>query len=173
MASFVSVLALAACGSSTTVAENSPSPSPSPPPTQVVCSTSGPASPDWPGANEPGQIVSAAAAGNTLKITFAKGTPSWDVTPVATAQFTTDPKGETVTLQGSVGVLIHLRGFQTVAQGNLNTISSSGPGSELLEVRKLGDFEGVVTIGAGLSLAGCAVVTSTATSLTFTFVGHA
>ncbi len=66
-------------------------------------------------------------------------------------------------------MLIRLRGFQATAAGNLGTITTSALGPLLTDVRKIGDFEGVVSIGAGLQSAGCAAVVSASSSLTFNF----
>jgi len=75
-------------------------------------------------------------------------------------------------LAGNAGVLIRLRGFQTTAQGNLGTITTSSLGPELTDAKKIGDFEGVVSIAVGLSSPGCAVVTATGSTLMFEFVPH-
>jgi hypothetical protein len=42
-------------------------------------------------------------------------------------------------------------------------------GSALVEVREIGDFEGVIGWAAGLSSPGCASVTSSGSTLTFNF----
>jgi hypothetical protein len=168
------LLAASACGSGSQAAQTSPSAqaSASQSPSQSAqCTSSGAGSTAWPDPSsaQPGRVVSAVANGNTLTLTFNQGTPQFDVTPQPTAQFTADASGQSVTLGGNAGVLIRLRGFQTTAQGNLGPITTSSLGPELADVRKIGDFEGVVSIGAGLQSAGCAVVVAGTSSLTFTF----
>ena len=165
-----------ACGTSTPTAASSPSPSAagSATPTPVACSTAGAASPDWPAPDSanPGRIVSAVASGDDLTLTFVRGTPQFDVTPQGTAQFTADPSGQSVTLAGNAGVLIHLRGFQATAQRNLGAITLSSVGPELMDAKGVGDFEGVVSIGAGLQSTGCSVVVASGSSLKFHFVSR-
>jgi len=92
--------------------------------------------------------------------------------PQSTAQFTTDPQGQPATLTGNAGALIKLRGFQMTAQGNLGTVTTSSVGPELTDVKKIGDFEGVVSIAVGLSSPGCALATATGSTLVFVFAPH-
>lgn len=167
---------LAACGGSST-ATASPSPTPSPTPTPLACTLSGSASASWPQpssrtATTP-PIVSAAVSGDTLTLTFDQGTPAFEVTPQSSSHFTeTSGRGGPVDLTGSAGVLIVLRGFRGDMQNYTGPLDLKPNGHLLLEVREIGDFEGVIGWAAGLSAPGCAAVTSGGSTLTFQFVAH-
>jgi hypothetical protein len=94
-----------------------------------------------------------------LTIEFNNGQPATiEVRPQANTKFTTDPKGDTVTLAGQVGIKI------TIHSSDAHT-AYSGTGdmktgySGLLEVRELGDFEGYVSFGLGLAKPGCYTAT--------------
>jgi hypothetical protein len=73
----------------------------------------------------------------------------YDVIPQGTPTFTTDPKGDQVTLQGSRGVQINVRGIS-------NWMSLPGPTglqpgmSAIKEARMTGDFEGYVHWSLGV-----------------------
>jgi hypothetical protein len=129
---------------------------------------------DWPLPQPPKSdtppLVSATVSGDTLTLTFTHGTPPFQVITQSGTDFTEDPSGKAVTLAGTDGVQIVLTGFrgdQSNYKGE-KRIKSSGP--RLLEVAELGDFEGNVTLGAGLSSPSCAVVTSSGSTLTFLFI---
>jgi hypothetical protein len=163
---------LAACGGSST-----PAASPSPTPTPLACTLGGPASATWPQpssrtATTP-PIVSAAVSGDTLTLTFDQGTPAFEVTAQSSSHFTeTNGRGGPVDLAGSAGVLIILRGFRGDVQNYAGPLDLKPGGQLLLEVRDIGDFEGVIGWAAGLSAPGCANVTSGSSSLTFHFIAH-
>jgi hypothetical protein len=130
------------------------------------CTTSGAAS----GSGTP-TIVSAAVSGDTLMLTFSNGTPAFQVTTQPSARFLEDPSGRPITLAGSAGVRIVLRGFRgdtSNLTGVPKSLTSKGP--LLRQVAPIGDFEGVVSFGAGLSSPGCANVTSNQSSLVFHFI---
>jgi hypothetical protein len=114
--------------------------------------------------------LSAVADGDLLKLTFVSGTPQFDITPLSTAHFTVDPSGRPVTLAGTSGVQIVLRGFRGDMSnyGGTKRITSTGP--ILLETGAIGDFEGVVSFGAGVSGPSCANVTAGTSTLTFHFI---
>lgn len=144
--------------------------------TTLVCTSSGQASPTWPapetrtGSAPP--IMSATVTDDTLTLAFDKGTPAFEVTPQANTHFNADTGlGQPIDLAGSAGVKIVLRGFR----GDMNNYSgptaftSSGP--VLLQVKSLGGSEGQASFAAGLSRPGCASVASTASTLTFRFIG--
>lgn len=160
---------LSACGGTTTTASN-----PSPSPLSGGCTSSGNASVDWTvpqvASNSTPTIVSATANGDTLQLTFVKGTPQFQVVPQSSAHFVTDPKGAPVDLAGSAGARIALTGFR----GDMSnysgptTLTSSGP--LLLQVAAIGDFEGYVSWGVGLSEPGCAKVISSGSTLTLHFI---
>jgi hypothetical protein len=129
---------------------------------------------DWPLPQPPKSdtppLVSATVSGDTLTLTFNHGTPPFQVITQSGTDFTEDPSGKAVTLAGTDGVQIVLTGFrgdQSNYKGE-KRIKSSGP--RLLEVAELGDFEGNVTLGAGLSSPSCAVVTSSGSTLTLLFI---
>jgi hypothetical protein len=90
-----------------------------------------------------------------LTIEFNNGQPeSIEVRPQANTKFMTDPKGDTVTLAGQVGlkITIHSADAHTAYSGTGNVKTGY---SGLLEVRELGDFEGYVSFGLGLATPGC------------------
>jgi hypothetical protein len=92
------------------------------------------------------------------------------ITQPGSTKFAEDPSGKEVNLAGTDGVSIVLTGFRG-DQSNYageKKLTSSGP--RLLEASELGDFEGNVTWGVGLSGPSCAVVTSSGSTLTFLFM---
>jgi hypothetical protein len=160
---------LAGCGASSPPAAQA-----SPTPTPLTCTSSGPASASWPAAASApstAPIVSAAVSGDTLTLTFVQGTPAFEVTPQATAHFTeTNGRGDAVVLSGSAGALIILRGFRGDVRNYTGQLDLTPGGTLLLEVREIGDYEGVIGWAAGLSKAGCANVTTGSSTLTFHFI---
>lgn len=92
------------------------------------------------------------------------------MTSEPSARFTKDPSGQPVTLSGTAGVLIVLRGFRGDVQNYTGAGSSTSAGPLLLQVYELGDFEGVVTWGAGVSAPACAAVSASGSTLTFHFI---
>jgi hypothetical protein len=114
--------------------------------------------------------VSAIASGDVLTLTFRNGTPAFDVQTQPNTHFTMDPSGQPIDLSGSAGVLLHLRGFRGDVSNLAGDPSASSLGPVLLQVKKAGDFEGVVSIAAGLSAAGCANVSSSGAVLTIHFI---
>lgn len=87
--------------------------------------------------------------------------------PQSNAKFITDPKGDTVTLAGKAGLLVKVTGADnhTSFSGSTDLKDPNFPG--LLEVRQLGDFEGTVQWGLGLSSNACyrAVIMTSPTRL--------
>jgi hypothetical protein len=165
----LAVTLLCACGAATSTTTL---PSPSPPGNS--CTSSGPESPTWalpqPASNPIPTIQSATVSGDTLKVTFVTGTPIFQVTPQSSAHFSQDPSGKPVNLAGSAGARILLSGFRGFRPNYAGptTLTSSGP--LLLQVAELGDFEGYVSWGVGLSTPGCANVTTSGSTLTFHFI---
>ncbi len=109
-------------------------------------------------------------SGDTLQFTFTRGTPPFQVISQSGADFSEDPSGKPVTLAGTDGAQIVLTGFrgdQSNYKGE-KKFKSSGP--RLLEVVEIGDFEGNVTWGVGLSGPSCAIVTSSGSTLSFQFI---
>jgi hypothetical protein len=162
---------MSACGTSSPTAQSSPSQTVSP----LVCSTGDPASASWitpdqvTGSTPP--IASAVVSGDTLTLTFVQGTPTFEVTPQPTAQFAAvSGRGGTVLLSGTSGVRIILRGFRGDMQNYSGTQDFIASGKTLVEVRELGDYEGVVGWAAGLNKPGCASVVVGQSALSFTFI---
>ncbi len=133
-------------------------PSPSPSPTAV-------ASPAWPPAGfTTGRVsggssativnVSAVRVGahpgyDRFVIEFSGAVPDYTVTPQSDSRFTLTPKGGTVTLEGTNGVLITLQ--------HINWTAYAGPTSlrpeftYLREARLIQNFEGVQQWGLGIA----------------------
>jgi hypothetical protein len=169
----LAVMFICACGAANS-ATSSPAAQATASPVALSCTASGAASALWPAAPSASattpSIVSAVADGDTLKLTFASGTPQFEVTPVGSAHFTVDPSGRSVDLAGASGVRIVLHGFRG-DMSNYNgaaRLTSSGP--ILLEAGAIGDFEGVVSFAAGVSRPACANVTASSSTLTFRFI---
>ena len=165
----IAFVGLCACGSTSTAAGPSPSPSPVP----TACTDNGAASTNWPNPStaprSPG-IVSASATGNVLTLTFQTGTPAFDVKQQSSAHFTSDPGGLPLNLAGNAGVLIKLHGFRGDVNNYDGGVPATALGPLLVEMKKTGDFEGVISFGVGLDSAGCANVASSGNTLTFTFI---
>ena len=122
-------------------------------------------------ASSPGptQITSQAATDDIFTLTFDRGVSQFEATPQSSPNFTADPSGLPVVLQGSAGVRIVLRGLHF--PGDPSGPSSFTPGGSLVdEIRRIGDFEGVVTWAVGLKAPGCASVTASGSTLTFRFI---
>ncbi len=115
-------------------------------------------------------IVSATAAGDTFTITFATGTPQFEIAQQSSTHFLRDPSGLPVDLAGTAGVKITLRGFRGDVQNFTGQPSMTSTGPLLLQVYEIGDFEGVISWAVGLSKAGCANVTVSGSTLTFQFI---
>jgi hypothetical protein len=158
---------LCACGGTAPAAQSSP----------ATCDATGTASVSWPLPQPPPSttppIVSAAASGDTLTLTFTAGTPPFQVITQAGTQFAEDPSGKRVTLAGTDGVRIVLTGFRgdQINYKGEKKLTSTGP--RLLEVSELGDFEGNVSWAVGLNGPSCATVTTNGSTLTFQFIPEA
>jgi hypothetical protein len=170
LAGILAVAALCACGGT---APTSLHPS-APPSSSSGCTSSGFASLTWalpqPASNPAPTLKSVTVSGDTLVFTFFSGTPQFQITPQANAHFTQDPTGTPVNLSGTAGVKILLTGFRGFRPNYTGpkTLTSNGP--LLLQAAELGDFEGFVSWGVGLSQPGCASVSSVGTTLTLKFV---
>lgn len=81
--------------------------------------------------------------------------PHYDVTPQSTATFVQDPSGLRVTLAGSAGLTVTLHGAQSHGTYGGPTDQRPSGTSVVREARQVGDFEGVVTWGLGLSHTAC------------------
>ena len=155
---------LAACGGT---ANNSTQP-------LATCSDTGTASVDWPLPQPPKSdtppIASASVSGDTFSLTFTSGTPPFQVITQSGAEFTEDPSGKAVTLSGTDGASIVLTGFRGDQSNYKGEKKFKSTGPRLLEVAQLGDSEGTVSWGVGLSGPSCAIVTSNGSTLSFQFV---
>jgi hypothetical protein len=80
--------------------------------------------------------------------------PAYTVSRQASAQFVKDPSGMPVTMRGSAGLRIVFHGASVAS--NYNGSRDLTPGLPVVqEVEQLGDFEAVLSWGAGLSRASC------------------
>ena len=80
--------------------------------------------------------------------------PAYTVSRQASAQFVKDPSGMPVTMRGSAGLRIVFHGA-SVAPNYIGSRDLT-PGLPVVqEVEQLGDFEAVLSWGAGLSRASC------------------
>jgi hypothetical protein len=155
-----------------------PAPAPSAPPTPSVAPAPGvSASPPAIASPPPGAVLpafscaaqsggsgaagmAAARAGqqagyDRFVIQFDGPVPPYAVTPHASASFTADPSGSTVTVSGTAGLQVTVRGVANWQQltGPADMVQ---PGTTVLrEARRIGDFEGTVTWALGLSHAAC------------------
>ena len=137
-----------------------PSPSPSPVPTvsPFVCSAGSLTLTNQ--TAPPLALIDAVRTGthagyDRVTIEFKNGTTGTiKVIPQANPNFIRDPKGDTVTLLGSLGLSVVITGADnhTTFSGSTD-IKTSYPG--ILEVRELGDFEGKVQWGLGLTSSPC------------------
>jgi len=90
-----------------------------------------------------------------ITIEFQDGPPaSIELRPQSNSTFTTSPKGEVVTLAGSAGLLVVMRGAdEHTAYSGATDFKTNYP--VLLEARQMEDFEGIVQWGLGLSKSAC------------------
>jgi hypothetical protein len=90
-----------------------------------------------------------------LTIEFSNGQPaSIDVTPQSGTTFTQDGSGQQVTLAGQSGILVSINVADAHSAYSGPTDFKTGY-STMVEVRQVGDFEGYVHYGIGLSKATC------------------
>jgi hypothetical protein len=160
---------LCACGVS-----NPRAAQPSPTLTTLSCTSSGQASPLFASPAAPAitpPIVSAVAAGDTLTLTFAQGTPTFEVKTQPSSHFIAGSgRGTWVDVPGSAGAEITLSGFRGDIQNYTGSTSIKSQGPLLLEVRHISEFEGYVDWVVGLSDQACANVIASGSTLTFQFV---
>jgi hypothetical protein len=140
-----------------------PSPSPSPSASPPVCMST-----HMTVTNQtapPLALIDAVRTGthtgyDRLTIEFKNGrTGTILITPQANTKFVRDGIGDTVTLAGKYGLLIKITGADnhTAFSGSTDIKTPAYPG--ILEVRRVGDFEGTVRWGVGLSSTPCYVAT--------------
>jgi hypothetical protein len=109
-------------------------------------------------------------SGDTFELTFVKGTPSYQLITQAGTDFAEDPSGKKVALAGTDGARIVLTGFRGDQSNYKGEKKLKSSGSRLLEIVELGDTEGIVSWGVGLSGPSCVQVTSQGSTLSFVFV---
>ncbi len=81
--------------------------------------------------------------------------PRYEVRPQDGATFTEDASGRQVVLDGSSGLLVRLWGTSSFGTYSGPTDLKPAGTATLREARQVGDFEGVVSWGLGLSHASC------------------
>jgi hypothetical protein len=136
-----------------------PAPSPSPSASPVVCVT-GPTSLTTQTA-PPLALIDAVRTGthtgyDRITFEFKNGrTGTITITPQANTTFVRDGIGDTVTLAGKYGLLIKITGADnhTAFSGSTDLKTPTFP--DILEARKVGDFEGTVHWGVGLASNAC------------------
>lgn len=143
----------------------------------LTCTAGAAASADWiPASSRTSttpSITSASVSGDTLTLTFDRGTPAFEVKPQSSGHFTeTNGRGGPVDLSGSAGVLILLHGFRGDIQNYAGPLDMKSGGARLLEVRMIGDFEGTVGWAAGLNAPSCANITASGSTLTIRFTSQ-
>ena len=136
-----------------------PTPSPIPTPSPFVC-VAGPTTLTTQTA-PPLALIDAVRTGthtgyDRITFEFKNGrTGSITITPQANTKFVRGAKGDTVTLAGTSGLLIKITGADnhTAFSGSTDIKTANYPG--ILEVREVGDYEGTVQWGVGLSSSAC------------------
>lgn len=134
-----------------------PSPTPSPSLPAMVCGSTSPVT----HSSAPAVVfISALRTGthagyDRLTIEFTNGAPaSVEVIPQESTTFTRSPSGQSVTVQGSRGILVKLHGADLHTNYSGSTDIKTGYPA-LLEITRVEDFEGVVQLGLGISGTGC------------------
>jgi hypothetical protein len=131
------VMLLSACGS-TNGANSLSTPTPTPSTSPLACTSSGPASASWTPPDKRTSvtpaIVSAAAAGDILTLTFDQGTPTFEIKSQAGTHFVQDPSGKPIDVAGSAGAAIVLRGFRADMRNYAGPVSIISSGPRLLRI---------------------------------------
>lgn len=141
---------------------SAPTPAPSPSPSAAASALGGFSCTDRSGGtptSPPAQLSRVSAANHPgydrVVFEFAGGTlPSYTLTRQASTNFVKDASGQPVTLQGSAGLKLVFHG----AAGYPTYSGSTDLKPDLpvvKEVEQLGDFEGVLSWGIGLSQQSC------------------
>ena len=110
------------------------------------------------GSTGPVPVTDVRAAAQTgvdrFVIQLSGPVPQYEVKPQASTTFTRDPSGFRVSLEGSSGLQVTVHGAQSY--GSYSGSTDLTPRLTVLrEARQVGDFEGVLTWGLGLSRASC------------------
>jgi hypothetical protein len=139
-----------------------PAPTPTPPPSAFpfVC-VSGPTTVTNQ-ATQPVELIDAVRTGShpgadRITVEFKGGTAGTaiQIIPQANTKFVLDGSGATVTLAGKYGLLIRIKGADNHTAFSGSTDLKTPTFVEILEARKVGDFEGVVQWGVGLTIGAC------------------
>jgi len=99
--------------------------------------------------------ASAQSGYDRFVIQFDGPVPQYTVQPQSSATFVQDPSGQRVTLAGSAGLLVTLQGARSAGSYTGSTDQRPSGTAVLEEARQVGDFEGVVHWGLGLSHGTC------------------
>ncbi len=138
-------------------ASASPSASPDPTLPGFSCTVQTGGGPAYPAP--PVGVTAVRAAAQTgferFVIQLSGPVPQFDVKPQTSATFVQVPSGQKVTLSGTAGLVVTLHGAQSYGTYSGATDLHPGGTSVIKEARQLGDFEGVLTWGLGLSHASC------------------
>jgi hypothetical protein len=136
-----------------------PSPTPSPSPSPVGCVTGRMTLTNQ--TAPPLALIDAVRTGTHTgydRLTFefkTSQTGTIQLIPQTNTKFIRDPRGDTVTLAGRYGLLVKITGADnhTAFTGSTDIKTPSYPG--ILEVREIGDVEGTVQWGLGLTSSAC------------------
>jgi hypothetical protein len=138
-----------------------PTPTPTPPSTLPAFQCTADTMAATQRAGQPLAYVSGVRTGanagyDRLVIDFANGIPAGGVElrPQAGTTFTGSPSGQPITLKGTNGILIVMRGadLHTSYSGSTDIVTGY---AALAEVRVIEDFEGVVQLGLGIKGPAC------------------
>ena len=112
----------------------------------------------------------AVVSDDTFTLTFSSGTPQFTVEQYPSAHFRQDASNLPVDLAGTAGIRIAMTGFRGdfSSYTGPRTLDSSGP--LLLQAAEIGDWEGYVSWGTGLSGPACVNVMASGSTLTFHFI---
>jgi hypothetical protein len=136
-----------------------PTPSPIPTPSPFVC-VAGPTTLTTQTA-PPLALIDAVRTGthtgyDRITFEFNNGrTGTIQITPQANTKFVMDASGAAVTLAGRYGLLIKITGADNHTAFSGSTDLKTPTFVEILEARNVGDFEGVVHWGVGLTIGAC------------------
>lgn len=148
--------------SPTPTASATPSPSPAPSATPdsnlppFVCMSSTTTNPQAPAVAFIDALRTGTHPGyDRLTVEFNNGQPaSIELRTQSGTNFTQGASGQTVTLQGSNGILVIIHGADLHTSYNGSTDMKTGYAT-LVEVRQVEDFEGTVQLGLGVAGATC------------------
>jgi len=142
----------------TVVGSPGPSASPAAPPAGLPpfsCAAQSGAGPTSPPAAVTAVRASAQSGYDRFVIQVDGSVGQYSVQPQTATTFTQDPSGRQVTLTGSAGLKVTLQGAASAGSYTGPTDLKPSGTAVLREARQIGDFEGVVSWGLGLSRTGC------------------